>query len=88
MNDEKIYPYFGISDVEEMYITLKGSRTGITNFLEKAKMIASRSSKGKSRGAFIFKDEEALFKLFKSELPNEIKARKIRYFGELVQMIS
>ena len=82
--DTHINPYLGTSDVENMYETLKGTRKGITSFIQKAKEIATRS-KG---GAYIFKDEEALFELFKAELPEEIKRKRIRYVGELVQMIS
>ena len=77
---EKIFfPYLSNYDVEEMYIILKGSRKGISSFMKKAKTVATGN---------IYKDEEALFEIFKVELSNEIKARKIQYFGELVQMIS
>lgn len=85
IKDDKIYPYFNISDVETMYFMLKGSRKGITSFITKAKALASRSSKG---GSYIFKDEEALFELFKSELPFEIESRRFKCFGDLIQMIS
>ena len=88
IKDDKIYPYLNTSDVEKMYEKLNlGSRKGITSFMEKAKMTATRS-KANSRGAFIFKDEEALFEVFKSEMPDQIANKKIKYFGELVQMIS
>ena len=85
MAETKFYPYFNISDVETMYFMLKGSRKGITSFITKAKSLASRSPKG---GSYIFKDEEALFELFKSELPFEIESRRFKDFGDLVQMIS
>ena len=87
MKDKKFYPYLGNNDVEEMYVLLKGSRKGITAFMEKAKSVASRKCNSQ-RSAFIYKDDEALFNVFKAELPFEIKVRKIRYFGELIQMIS
>lgn len=77
--EEIFFPYLSHFDVEEMYIILKGSRKGISSFMKKAKTVATGN---------IYKDEEALFEIFKVELSNEIKARKIQYFGELVQMIS
>ena len=88
-NQDNIQPYLNTSDVEKMYEKLNlGSRKGITSFMKKAKMIASRSKSSSRNGAFIFKDEEALFELFKSEMPEQIANKKIKYFGELVQMIS
>ncbi len=87
MKGKKFYPYLGNDDVEEMYVLLTGSRKGIIAFMEKAKCVASRKSDSQ-RSAFIYKDDEALFNVFKAELPFEIKVRKIRYFGELIQMIS
>lgn len=86
-DEERIFPYFGNNDVEEMYVVLKGSRKGISSFMEKAKRVASHRNKS-PRSAYIYKDEESLFEVFKAELPKEIEARKIQYFGELVQMIS
>ena len=89
IKDDKIYPYLNTSDVEKMYEKLNlGSRKGITSFMEKAKMTAIRSKANSRNGAFIFKDEEALFEVFKSEMPEQIANKKIKYFGELVQMIS
>lgn len=86
-DEERIFPYFGNNDVEEMYVVLKGSRKGISSFMEKAKRVASHRNKS-PRSAYIYKDEESLFEVFKAELPREIEARKIQCFGELVQMIS
>lgn len=85
--DKKIYPYFGNNDVEEMYVALTGSRKGLESFMKKAKHVASRVNKS-PRSAYVYKDEEALFEVFKVELAHELNVRKIRYFGELVQMIS
>ena len=87
--DNTLNPYLNTSDVEKMYEKLNlGSRKGITSFMEKAKMTATRSNSHSRNGAFIFKDEEALFEVFKSEMPEQIANKKIKYFGELVQMIS
>ena len=80
----KIKAYLGTSDVEEMYEGLTGTRKGITPFMRKARNIATFDK----RGYYIYKDEDALFELFKTELPEEIARKRIRYFGELVQMIS
>lgn len=88
-NDEKFYPYLNTTDVEKMYEKLNlGSRKGITNFMKKAKLIASNSKSSTRNGELIFKNEEALFELFKTEMPKQIANKKIKYFGELVQMIS
>lgn len=93
----KIKPYLNTNDVEKMYEKLNfGSRKRITQFMEKAKMTATRSSKAKSSrygtvtyyGKFIYKNEKALFEVFKSEMPEQIASKEIKSFDELVQMIS
>lgn len=84
---EKIYPYFGNIDVEEMYVALKGSRKGISAFMEKAKCVACRINNS-PRSAYVYKDEDALFEVFKSEMPEILEARKISCFGEIIQIIS
>lgn len=77
------YIYLNISDVRDIYITLNGTEKNFSSFEKQATSIASKS-KG---GCYIFKNEDALFDLFKSVFPDELKARKITLFGELVQLI-
>lgn len=87
-NGEKIYPYLDSDDVENMYLILKGSRKGLYTFMKNARKLGVISKSTLQAGKLIFKDEDALFELFKSTFPQELKIRKIVYFGELIQMIS
>lgn len=77
--------WFNLEDVGQMYDKLGGSPSKKRAFLGKAKKLAVRSS---GVGAYIFKREDALFELFQRELATQIENKKIRYFGELVQLIS
>lgn len=81
---EKIQVWLGTNDVEQMYVNLTGSRKGITRFKRIAETLSSRS-KG---GAIIYKDEEALFKIFQREMPDILEKKRIKHFYELVQRIS
>ncbi len=78
-------PYFNLSQVEEIYAYLNGSRNGLPYFLKKAKEIAVRNPETKS---YVFKDEEKLFFLLKEFLPEQLNQKKIYSFGELMQEIS
>ena len=83
--EEHIRPYFNIYDVEEMYEKVNGSRKGITSFIKDAKKLISRNKYGRE---FVFKDEEALFELFKERLPEKLIKKKISCWGGIVQLIS
>ena len=84
-HNDNVRPYFNIYDVEEMYEVLNGSRKGITAFTKDARKLTSRNKYGRS---FVFKNEEALFELFKERLPEQLARKKITCFGEIVQLIS
>ena len=78
------YAYLSKSDIEEIYVKIKGSRKGITGFLRDSKKIASKTR----NGALVYKDEEALYNVFEKYLENELKAYGINNFGRLMQHIS
>lgn len=56
--------YLGTRDIEEAYIKVKGTRDGISSFRKAAEAIASRTD----TGAFIYKDELALYSVFEQFL--------------------
>ncbi len=76
--------YLNNSDVEKMYEKVNlGSRKGITRFMKLARNLASK------RGNVVeYRDEEALFDLFKREMPEQLAKRRITRFYEIVQLIS
>lgn len=74
-------PYLGMKNIEEIYIKLKGSKKGFSAFEKRAKAVADKTE----GGAYIFKNEEKLFEVFKECLPFELQARKINCFGQLMQ---
>lgn len=81
----KCRAWFNLEDVGQIYDKLGGSPSMKRAFLGKAKRLAVKSP---GVGAYIFKREDELFDLFKQELENQIKNKKIKYWGELVQLIS
>lgn len=78
------YAYLNTADIEEIFEKVKGSRKGITPFLRDAKKIGSRTKKG----AFIYKDETALYNVFERYLKDELDIKGIDCFGRLMQYIS
>ena len=78
------FPYMNLNDAEEAYEKVNGSRKGITAFMTEAKKVATRF--GRSR-AYVFKDEEALFEVFKEQLPDRLETLKIKWWGEIIQML-
>ena len=78
-----MYPYENLDSVCEWYFKVKGSRKGINPFINAAKEVGSKTNSG----AYIFKDEQALFRVFQRFLGEELKAKKINSFGELLQYV-
>ena len=77
-----MYPYEKLDSVCEWYYKIKGSNKGINPFINAAKEVGT-----KERGAYLFKDEPALFEVFQRFLGEELKAKKINSFGELLQYV-
>lgn len=77
-------PYLSTSEIEDAYEKIKGSRKGITAFLAEVKKIGSRTK----NGAFVYKDEEALYQVFERHLKDELEIKGIDCFGRLMQYIS
>ena len=78
-----MHPYFGNSDVEKMYEKVNlGSQEGKDRFMKLARNLASK------RGNRVeYRDEEALFELFKREMPEQLAKRRITRFDEIVELI-
>ena len=74
--------YMNTEDVRKVYVNLTGSNDGWKYFYESIKTVADRSS---IRGAFIFKDEEKLFELFKKnrKCSKFIEQQRIKYPQQL-----
>lgn len=75
-----------VDDLECIYSELNGgSEKGKRKFIAKAKNLKCARM---FRGAYIFKDEDELFKLFQQEMPEQLAKRKIRYgYGDLMQYV-
>lgn len=74
--------YFGIAEVKMIYLNLTGTERGMNAFISKAKQIAT-----KQRGYYIFKNESALFNLFKEEFPEQMEQKGITTFNHLVARV-
>lgn len=81
-------PYLNLSDVKEIYITIHGSSKGFGKFSKEAKKVAEKIETSFSKSYFLFKDEPALFEVFKQFLKKELEIRKISSWGELMQYLS
>ena len=79
--------YLSTSDVEELYRKIKHTEKGISSFIRDAKKVGTKIKKGPA-GYYLYKNEEALFEVFKKHLPNELKALGIDCFGRLMQYVS
>ena len=79
----KNHPYLSKENVLQIYIRLKGSSKEIKKFEEEAIQVAK-----KGRTYWEFRDEEALFEVFRKHLEKELEVRKIDNFGRLMQYIS
>ncbi len=82
-----IQGYFTTSEIEGIYRKLKRTGKGITAFKKDTRAVASKVSVG-PESRIVYKDEEALFEVFKKHLPNELKALGIDCFGRLMQYVS
>lgn len=78
-------PYFNVADIEEIYEKLTGTRNGLKAFMTEAITVAKKCP---ISDAYIFKDEEALFRVFERKLPRVLSIKKIGSWGELMQFIS
>lgn len=82
-------PYFTLADVEKIYFVLNDcSSKGFKEFAENAKEIATFVPEHLHKFAFQFKDEVALFELFKKFLPHKLEVKGIDTWGRLMQYIS
>jgi len=79
-----IKTYMVTADITEIYYQIKGSSKGLENFKKDAKNIAKRTRKG----AFVYTDELALYKIFEKHLKPELDSHGIDCFGRLMQYIS
>lgn len=77
-------PYINIKYVERIYIILNGSLKNFSAFEKEARQIGSTDIS--KTGACLFDNDIALFDLFASAFPEELKARKITQMGELIQL--
>lgn len=82
---EPIRTYLGTKDLEEIYEKIKGSQKGMRGFVSKAQQkIGTRTESG----AYIFKDEQALFEIFQQYFAEELRLKGIDCFGRLMQYMS
>ena len=82
---EPIRTYLGTKDLKEIYEKLNGSPKGMNGFVSTAQQtIGSRTESG----AYIFKDEAALFELFQQYFAKELQLKGIDCFGRLMQYMS
>lgn len=79
--------YLSTSNIEEIFRDVKKSEKGMTAFIKDAKGVGTKMKNG-THSFYIYKDEEALFKVFQKHLPNELKALGIDCFGRLMQYVS
>lgn len=83
------FPYFTLSDVEEIYYVLNNrSAKGFKQFAEKAREIAIKLPSKKTDYFYQFMDEAALFELFQETLPTQLQSKGIDCWGRLMQYIS
>ena len=75
-----IKAYLNTDDVKAIYIDFAGNTKGMNSFIERAKEVAERVE-----NAYLYKDEEALFKIFQYRFGTEFQARKIYNFSDLMQ---
>lgn len=79
--------YLSTSNIEEIFRDVKKSEKGMTAFIKDAKGVGTKMKNG-THSFYIYKDEEALFKVFQKHLPNELKSLGIDCFGRLMQYVS
>ena len=74
--------YMNTEDVRKVYVCLTGSTEGWNRFYESIKNVATKTPR---RGAFIFKDEEKLFEVFKKNrrCAQCMERQKIKYQQQL-----
>lgn len=75
--------YLLTSDIQEIYRQIKNSNQGMTAFINDAKKVGT-----KENGYYLYKDEEALFKVFQKHLSKELTGLGIDKFWRLMQYIS
>lgn len=82
------FPYFNSEDVRKIYEFLNGKPNGSYAFTQKAQLeIAEKTKKG-FNVYYQFKDEDALFDLFKERFSNLFEQKKIYCWSDLMQYIS
>lgn len=83
------FPYFTLSDVEEIYYVLNNqSSKGFEKFATKAREIAIKLPSKKTDYFYQFMNETALFELFQEVLPEQLQSKEIDCWGRLMQYIS
>ncbi len=79
--------YFSTNEVETLYRKVKNSEKGMTAFIKDAKKVGTKIEDGPA-AYYIYKDEDALFNVFKKYLPDELNSLGIDCFGRLMQYVS
>ncbi len=79
--------YLATQNIEEIFRDVKKSEKGMSAFIKDAKRVGTKMKNG-SHSFYVYKDEEALFKVFQKHLPDELKSLGIDCFGRLMQYVS
>ena len=83
------FPYLTLSDVERIYRAINNrSASGLEQFLQKAKKLATKVPSKKTEYTYQFMNETALFELFQEVLPSQLKTKGIDSWGRLMQFVS
>lgn len=72
--------YLNTDDIKAIYIDFAGNTKGMNSFIERAKEVAEKAG-----NAYLYKDEEALFKVFEYRFRTEFQAKKVYNFSDLMQ---
>ncbi len=75
--------YLNTDDIKAMYIDFAGNTKGMNSFIKRAKDVAEKVG-----NEYLYKDEEALFKVFEYRFRTEFQAKKIYNFSDLMQFTS
>lgn len=76
-------PYLCTADIEEAYFKVVGSSQGMSAFIQAAKHVGTKTA----GGAYIYKDEPALWEVFLRFIPVELARKDIISFGHLMQYV-
>lgn len=83
------FPYLTLTDVKKIYCVINDwSAKGLEQFAKKAREIAVKVPGERTEYVYQFRNEEALFELFQTELPRQMERHGITCFGKLMQFIS